>query len=153
MGLSTITDVFTSNPDILCWSIAFIVFLIIEGLTFNALVMIWFAIASLFSLLAAVAGLGFIPQLAIFAVSSVILLIVTRPLVRKLKTSQRDPNAEYDIGSEAVVIKKVMSGSNAGRVRMDGVEWQARSADDTEIDEGETVYVRRIEGTKLIVSK
>ena len=73
-----------SNTQVVGWAVAFVVFLIVEGATLNSLVSIWFAIAALFAMFAAIADLSFVWQLGIFAVSSVILLILTRSLVKKL---------------------------------------------------------------------
>ena len=47
-----------SNGAVVGWAIAFVVFLIVEGVTLNALVSIWFAAASLLAMFAAIAGLA-----------------------------------------------------------------------------------------------
>ncbi len=141
-----------TNSQVVGWAIAFLVFLIVEGITFNALVSIWFAAAALLAMLAAMAGLGFVWQLAIFTVSSIVFLILTRFIVRKVKKKTHDPTEEYDIGKTAIVIEDINNDINEGRAKLDGADWSARSANGSVILKGETVKVVRIDGSKLIVS-
>lgn len=144
---------FISNAQVVGWAVAFVIFLIAEGLTFNALVSVWFAVAAIFAMFAAMAGLGFIWQFVIFAISSVVLFFLTRPLIRKLKGNPPDPNTDYDIGKTAVVIEDVVNKEGKGRVKLDGVDWAARSADGGDITEGSIVTVKSVDGSKLIVGR
>lgn len=149
-----IIDTFVSNTQVLGWAIAFVVFLIVEGVTLNALVSIWFAAAALLAMFAAMAGLGFVWQLAIFVVSSIVLLVATKALVKKLHGKKKipDPNKDYDIGKSAVVIEEVCNQTNKGRVKLDGVDWAARSESGAKIAEGTVVTVKKVDGSKLIVA-
>jgi membrane protein implicated in regulation of membrane protease activity len=52
------------------------------------------------------------------------------------------------LAKQATVIRRC---SPRGKVRVNGEIWNALSIDGTSIDEGETVIVRDIEGTLLIV--
>lgn len=143
-----------SDSYIASWTIAFIVFLIAEGATFHALVSIWFAVAAIAAMLAALSGLSFIWQFTIFVVVSALLLVLTRPLVKKLrKNSAPDPTEQYDIGKTAIVIEGIDNEHGLGRVKLDGVDWAARSADGGAITEGAVVTVRKIDGSKLIVTR
>lgn len=147
-------DAVVSDSYVLGWTIAFLICLIAEGATFHALVTIWFAIGALGATLAALAGLGFIWQLSIFVVVSALLLMLTRPLVRRLrKNAAPDPTEEYDIGKTAIVIEGIDNELGVGRVKLDGVDWAARSADGGAITEGAVVTVRKIDGAKLIVTR
>lgn len=143
-----------SNGAVVGWAIAFVVFLIVEGVTLNALVSIWFAAASLLAMFAAIAGLGFVWQLAVFAVSSAGLLIVTKSLVRNLRGyKKKDPTADHDIGKTATVIESIDNAAGEGRVKLDGAYWSARSFDGGTISQGSIVTVRGIDGSKLIVTR
>ncbi|MCD8094961.1 MAG: NfeD family protein [Ruminococcus sp.] len=143
-----------SNTQVVGWAVAFVVFLIVEGATLNSLVSIWFAIAALFAMFAAIADLSFVWQLGIFAVSSVILLILTRSLVKKLHSKEADdPNETYDIGKSATVVETVCNKTGNGRVKLDGVEWAARSLDGSDISAGTVVKIEKVDGTKLVVTK
>ena len=142
------------HPQITGWAIAFVVFLIVEGLTLNALVSIWFAAGALLAMLAAMAGLSFVWQLAIFAVSSAVLLILSRPIVKKLqRKTPPDPTENQDIGKKATVVEPIDNDLGEGRVKLDGVYWAARSADGGSIAEGAVVTVCKVEGAKLIVAR
>lgn len=142
------------NPQITGWAVAFVVFLIVEGITMNALVSIWFAAASLFAMIAAMMGLNFGWQLAVFTVSSAVLLIVSRTFVNKLKrNAPADPTAQHDLGKTATVVEAIDNDSGKGRVRLDGSYWAARSADGMSIAEGAVVTVRKVDGSKLIVAR
>lgn len=143
---------FANNSQVVGWAIAFIVFLIVEGITFNALVSIWFAAASLLAMLAAMAGMGFVWQLAIFTLSSIVFLVLTRFIVRKVRKKVPDPTADFDIGKTAIVIEDINNDINEGRAKLDGADWSARSANGCIIHKGEVVKVIRIDGSKLIVS-
>ena len=137
-----------NNGAVVGWAVAFVVFLIIEGVTLNSLVSIWFAGASLLAMYAAMAGVGFVGQLAVFAVSSVFLLLVTRKLVKNLRgRKKKDP------GRTATVIESIDNAAGEGRVRLDGAYWSARSIDGGRISEGSTVTVRKVDGSKLIVAR
>lgn len=143
-----------SDPYICGWLLAMIAFFIAEAATLHALVSVWFAIASIGSLIAAMCGLDFVWQLMIFIVGSAVLLIATRPLVRKIRQKKvPDPTEEYDIGKTAVVIEDINNETGLGRVKLDGSYWSARSADGGNISEGTVVTVRKIDGSKLIVAR
>ena len=144
----------SSNLDVVGWAIAFVVFLIIEGVTLNALVSIWFAGAALFAMIAAIIGLSFTWQLVVFAVYSAVLLVVTKSLVKHFRGSRKkDPTTEHEIGKNATVIESIDNTTGEGRVKLDGTYWAARSFTGENLTEGTIVTVREIDGTKLIVSK
>ena len=105
-------------------------------------------------MIAAVAGLPFIWQLLIFVAASVVLLFATRSIVKRIRERRTsDPTEDYDIGKTAIVIEGIDNEQGLGRVKLDGVDWAARSADGGEIGEGAVVTVRKIDGSKLIVTR
>lgn len=145
---------FFSNSQTVGWAVAFIVFLIIEAATSYALISIWFAFGALGALLAAMNNLGFTAQLIVFIATSAILLIATKPLVKKLKgKSPIDPNKDYDLGRSATVIEAIDNNSGVGRVRLNGTDWAAVSADGSPIEKDSIVTVSKVDGAKLIVSR
>ena len=68
---------------IILWIVVFAAALIIEAASF-ALVSIWFAAGALGALIAAAVGAPFWVQLIIFGILAGLLLIFTRPLLKKL---------------------------------------------------------------------
>jgi len=138
---------------IIFWAVAFGVFLIAEIATLTALVSVWFAVGALAALIAALCGLSFVWQMGIFVFVSAIVLIITRPLVRKVQGRKYATNYELDIGKQAVVIEPINNQIGKGRVKLDGTDWSARSENGELIEEGTVVTVKMVDGAKLIVTK
>ena len=65
---------------------------------------------------------------------------------------ERPTNTELDIGKTATVIEEINNVSCTGRARLNGVDWNAVSSDDTVIKAGSVVKINDIKGTKLYVS-
>ena len=139
--------------EIVFWSVAFILLRIAELQSFQ-FVSIWFALSSIVALFCAIADVTFTGQVIIFSLVSAMLLIATRPLVKKLHANKSVPtNSELDIGKTAIVIERINNSLSTGRVKLNGVDWAARSVDGSTISMGSTVIVEKIEGSKLIVKK
>ncbi len=139
---------------VLFWAIATVVFITIEVFTVQ-LVSIWFAAGSFITMLYTYFGdFGTVAQLCVFIISSAVLLLITLPILKKKRNFTRvGTNSELDIGKTALVIEDIHNESSTGRVRLNGVDWSAVSADgNAVIEKGSTVTVVRIDGTKLFVT-
>ena len=136
------------------WLILIVILCIIEGLTFS-LVCIWFAGGALLALISAVIGASAIQQYAVFLVSSGILLILTRPVVKRyVITKKTSTNADRVIGKKGKVIQTINPMENSGQVLVLGQHWSAKSYDGTSvIHEERIVEVLEISGAKLIVQE
>lgn len=135
----------------LFWTIATIVLAIIEALT-PQLISIWFAGGSFAALIFSVCGLSFPWQLTGFIVVSVMLLILTRPLVKKIKENPKiKTNTDALIGETALVIEDINNLCESGTVKHRGIEWMARSENGDIISKDSIVKIKKIEGVKLIV--
>lgn len=133
----------------LMWLIAGLILLIIE-LFHGSLFLIWIGAAALLTALLSVWVHVEWVQWVFFAVISIILLIISRPLVRGVHGRVvRPSNVDSLIGMEAVVLETIDSSANTGRVRVRSDEWRARSSET--IPQGTRVQVQRIEGTTLQV--
>lgn len=133
------------------WGVIFVLTVIAEIMSMQ-LVSIWFAIGSAGAFCAALAEWGFTAQLALFVLISVFLLLVTRPLLKKLRVKSVPPlNAEKAIGETAVVIEEIDPALGTGRARQKGVDWMAVSETGAVIPVESIVIVSRVEGAKLIV--
>ena len=142
------------NMDAILWLAAVVVLLVIEIATLG-LTTIWFAGGALIAGIAAVVGAGRVVQFVLFLIVSLILLIFTRPIaMRYLNTNRTRTNAESLIGKEAVVTQTIENLKNQGQVIVGGIEWTARTDDNGNVIEKDTVVeIERIEGVKLIVKK
>lgn len=135
------------------WLIAVVVFAIVEIVTIQ-LVAIWFAVGAVCGMAACSFGLPLWAQLMIFGVVSLILLLLTRPFVKKfLSVKTVSTNADRLVGKVAVVTQEICNSELRGTVKVSGVTWTARSEDGKNIDEGEKVEIKSIESVKLIVSR
>ncbi len=135
------------------WLIAAVVMFIIEAVSIQ-LISIWFAIAAL--VMIPISGsLDTSVQLLIFSILSLILLIVTRPVVKKINAnrSNRRMNIDSIIGRQGVVRESIDNVQAVGRVEIDGVLWIARSDNDDSIEKDSVVEIKQISGAKLIVKK
>lgn len=134
------------------WLAIAIFFLIIESITVE-LISIWFTGGSLIALLVSliVPELGW--QIAAFCVSSILLIIFTRPIVaRYLKRNESKTNVDSLIGGIATVTKDILP-DDRGEVKVNGQYWLAISSENVLIESGNKVSILAIEGAKLIVKK
>jgi len=134
------------------WLALTAVLLIIEIVTLG-LTTIWFAAGALFAFFAALLGMNQGIQIGVFVVVSVVLLFFTRPLaVKYLNTKTIKTNTEALVGKTARVIVDINNLKSQGQVVINGLEWTARSSDDTVVFKiGDAVTIVGIEGVKLIV--
>jgi membrane protein implicated in regulation of membrane protease activity len=135
------------------WGVIFGAAVIAEIATLQ-LVTIWFAAGALGAFIAAAMGQPVIVQAIVFVVVSVVLLVFTRPILKKLRVQNVVPtNADAEVGKLAVVTEDIDNAGDHGRVRIGGVNWRARSSSDERIEKGTSVRVTAIEGTTAFVVK
>ncbi|MBQ7708266.1 MAG: NfeD family protein [Lachnospiraceae bacterium] len=135
------------------WLIATAVLVVMEIVSLG-LTTIWFAGGTLVAALMAYLGLHWIIQVLIFAAVSLVLLIFTRPLaVKHLMREPEKTNVEGLIGKTGYVTKAINNLKAEGEVKLNGMEWTARSKTDEVIEKDEEVVVEEISGVKLVVSK
>ncbi len=135
------------------WIGLIVIFVIVEAATVQ-LVTVWFAVGGIAGLIAYAFGLEIWMQILIFAVVSAVALAVTRPFVKRFTKGRKQPtNADRYIGQEAIVTEPISNELSKGAVRIGGLEWTARTVDNSEVDKGERVTVEAIEGAKLLVKR
>ena len=134
------------------WLIVLVVCLVVEISTLG-LTSIWFAGGALLAMLIAMIGGPLWLQVLIFLVTSVVLLIFTRPIARKYFNKNREKtNVNSKIGKQAIVTVTIDNLKGEGQIVTEGMEWTARSLDSSVIEEGSVVTIEKIEGVKAIVS-
>ncbi|MBE6873110.1 NfeD family protein [Ruminococcus sp.] len=143
----------TATACIIVWAVAFVFFVVVEIANGAGLLSIWFALGSLAAMFCAIAKLPFVAQFAVFVLMSIIFLIATRPLARKVQKTAIPTNFELDVGKTAQVIEGIDNSQNKGRVKLDGTDWSAVSADGSRIPVGAIVRVVEVSGAKLIVEQ
>lgn len=149
----SITLFFMQNSSAILWLIAMVALIMVEAATAQ-MVCVWFALGAFAASLTAMLGFGGITQFIVFVLVSGITLIFTRRFALKfLKVRKTATNADSVIGLCGSVIQDIDNVAETGRIRVSGLDWAARTADNSVIRIGETVIVRAINGVKLIVDK
>lgn len=133
------------------WLVLFIIFAAAEAATLQ-LVSIWFAAGALVAFVLTIFGVpAYIQGLTCLIVAGV-MIAVTRPLIKKIMPAKTaKTNSDANVGRTAVIIEAVDPETSSGRVRLDGVDWIAVSADGKPIANGSAVKITAVEGAKLIV--
>lgn len=133
------------------WIAAIAVFLIIEAATVQ-LVTIWLAAGAVGGLITCAFNLPLWVQILTFVLLSAVMLIVTKPFVKRITRAGKEPtNADRYIGKQAVVTEEIDNVTGTGAAVIGGLEWTARTADGSKIPKDAVVTVETIEGAKLIV--
>ncbi len=132
------------------WLTIVVLLTIVEAMTVN-LTTIWFVVSGLVAI-----GLSFVTdifliQFGVFVCLGIVLLIVTKPFVKKFLDS-RDAKTNFDriIGMNGIVVKDI-SDVNNGEVKVDGKIWTAYSDDSLKVND--KVKVLEISGSKIKVRK
>ena len=140
--------------DPIMWLILLACFLVVEAITVG-LTTIWFAGGALVAAIASGLGAGILIQWVLFLIVSLALLIFTRPMaVRYMNKGVPKTNVNSLIGERAVVIQKINNLEQTGQVRINDIEWMARtSSDEVTIPEHAIVTIEGVQGVKLIVKE
>jgi len=140
------------NWAAIIWLVLMVVLLAVEAATVT-LVSLWFAAGSLAAMVTALTGGGVAFQATVFLAVSVVMLTALRPLVRKYVTPKLTAtNVDSLIGSTGIVTGAIDNISASGQIKLNGMEWTARSTSGEPIETGTKVRVDRIEGVKVFVS-
>lgn len=133
------------------WLAAALIFLIIEIST-PTLVFACFVVGGVGAAVSSTITDSYLIQSAVFAVVSIILVPLTRPLAKKItKPSPQKSNVDAMVGRPGLVIKKIDTSLDVGQVRVDGQVWQAVASESLDIDT--KIMVDEVKGARLYVSK
>lgn len=132
------------------WVSMIILLTIIEVCSIN-LTTIWFVASALVALIVSMFCDSVFIQVGIFVVLGVLLLITTKPILKKFMNVEKvKTNLDRVIGMKGVVTEKIMP-LKFGEVKVDGKKWTAFS--DEELNEEDVVKILSIDGVKLKVQK
>ena len=117
----------------------------------------WFGIGALFALLVSFITNNLFVQIVVFLVTSILLVILTKPLMKKfIKNEKTVPTNFFSLsGKQGIVTKKIdcanSTANSTGQVKVKGELWSAISDEDIEKDA--KVKVLSIDGVKLKVER
>lgn len=136
------------------WLIAAGVFFIIEMATIGFLVF-WLGIGALLAMVTSFLTDSILIQVIVFVITSILLLIFTRPLVNKFVKVPKEvkTNAYSIIGKKGIVISAINNIEGSGQIKIDGEVWSAKSANDDDIAKDTEVEIIEIDGVKAVVKK
>lgn len=140
------------GTDTLIWLILTIAFVVAEAAT-TALISIWFAVGAGAAMIASIFTDSAILQFAIFAVVSAVILAIMVPTLARRRAASKPPvtnGSQLVVGKRGVVLKAIVPG-DIGRVRVDGLDWQARA--DTALPQGTPCEVTAADGAVLTVAQ
>lgn len=135
------------------WLTVIVLACLVEGLTQFQLVSIWAVFGGLAALICDLCGVNENVQIVVFFAVTILLLVLTLPLVKKIRKFKKTPtNADMYIGKKGKVIKIINADEGLFQVRVDNCEWSAITEDRTLLPLGTEIAVNNIEGVKLIVA-
>ena len=140
-----------ANPWIM-WLAVGVVFLIVELLT-TALVSIWFVPSAIITCLLSFVVDNLLIQIAIFVALSAVFMVICRKIYNKhikKPVDEVDQNEKL-LGKTATVTED--TNGITGRILVGDVYWKAVSENGDIIPKGETVTIKSVNGTTLVINK
>lgn len=139
--------------NVIFWAALTVVLIGAEFATVQ-LIAVWFGAGSLVAFIVSFTGIDFSLQVIIFIAISIILLLSTRPFVKRfLNSSERArTNADSLIGKDCIVKEEVNPLLGTGRVFISGLDWAAKGEDTNAIySVNQSCTVMDIQGVTLII--
>ena len=100
------------------WLILVILLIVVEVATYQ-LVAVWFALGAAVALIVSLFDLSTTVQILVFVIVSLIALVLSRPMVKKLQSAPKEKtNADRIIGQTAKVLQPITP-DQKGRVQVD----------------------------------
>ncbi len=144
-----------SLPMWIIWLILCGFFFIIEILTISFL-MFWPGVAAFVAFVLATLNVPTEIQITVFSLVSIILILLTKPLTKKLfktKDTSNSTNARSVIGKHGIVLKSIDNLNCKGQVKVAGEIWSAISSTDEILPVDANIEVESIYGVKVKVKK
>lgn len=135
------------------WLLLAGLFFIGEMITVGFLIF-WLGIGALLAMIVSFFTTNIIIQTAVFVISSIILILATKPFVKRfVDVKKTNTNVFSIIGKKALVIKEIDPINANGQIKVNSEIWSAESENGEKIEEGSEVEIIRINGVKAIVKK
>lgn len=133
------------------WLVLAGIFFIAEMLTAGFLIF-WLGVGAILAMLLSFITDNLFVQIAVFVVTSIVLIVATKPIVKKFVDKKTIVTNSYSlIGQKAIVIEDINSIESKGKVKINGEVWSAKTSDENIIEKGTEVEITEITGVKLVV--
>ncbi|MDD4851036.1 MAG: NfeD family protein [Gemmiger sp.] len=139
------------GPDTIFWIVAVVLFGVAEAAT-TALVSVWFMAGAAVALIISLFTQSFSVQFVVFAGVSAAALAIMLPILAKRRKAGKVPvtnGVPLTMGKRGIVLKAIAPGM-VGRVRVEGLDWQATAP--TPLPEGSHCTVTGANGGILEVA-
>ena len=134
------------------WILVIVVACLMEWATQVQLISIWAALGGVVALILHLAGVGREIQIVVFFTVTILAIILTRPLAKKMMGFKKTAtNADINIDKIGKVTKIVDEELGVMRVRVENNDWSATTENKSVLPVGTEIVVQAIEGVKLIV--
>ena len=114
----------------------------------------WFGIGALFAMITSfIFPDNIVLQAAVFVISSVLLLLLTKPIANKLAKKDKAvaTNAYSIIGKKGIVTQDINPTIGIGQIKVAGEVWSAKTIDDSKLEKGSEITIIKIDGVKAVV--
>lgn len=136
----------------LFWLIVAGIFFIGEMITAGFLVF-WLGVGAVVALGVSFLTSNLFIQTAAFVISSIILILATKPLTDKFSKKDTVPTNVYTLkGKKGIVIEEINPTDGKGQIKVGGEVWSALCDEDLVIPKDSEVEIVRIQGVKAYVS-
>ena len=134
------------------WIAVIVVACLMEWATQVQLISIWAALGGIVALILELAGLGKEIQVVVFFAVTILAIVLTRPLAKKMTSFIKTPtNADMNIDKIGKVTKILDEELGIMRVKVENNDWSATTENKSVLPVGTEIVVQAIEGVKLIV--
>lgn len=133
------------------WLIAAGIFFVGEMLTTGFLIF-WLGVGALLALVVSLFTSNLIIQTASFVISSILLILSTKPLVDKFSRKEKVPTNVYTLnGKKGIVIEEINPTEGRGQIKVGGEVWSALCSENLVISKDSEVEIVEIRGVKAFV--
>lgn len=136
------------------WIILAGIFMIFEMIIPTDFLIFWVGIGAALTSVCSIFTDNITVQIALFCISSILLIFCTKPFVRNFTKSTKDihTNAYSLIGKEGIVISDIDPITGEGQIKVESEVWSAKTEDSKIIPKGTLVTITAINGVKAVVS-
>ena len=130
------------------------ILLIISEIISTDFIFSCFGVAALVTSVGSYADISIKWELAIFCVSSLILFVAIRPIVKHRFLSDKvSTGADAAIGTKHFVTETIDDSKDKGYIKMGAEFWRARCQNNEIIEEGSKIKIKSIKGSTVYVVK
>lgn len=137
------------------WLILAGIFVIFEMIIPTDFLIFWVGMGALVSCITSMFIDNITVQIAVFCISSILLIFCTKPFVKKFmkKVPDINTNAYSIIGKTGLVTSTIDPISGKGQIKVDNEVWSAKTSDSQVIQKDTQVTITAIEGVKAVVAE